>query len=460
MNAGHKRNRDEEGSGNSVLKGGSDSVVEGSGSGVNEGSISVDEGGERDVPAPEALGSTITTPFNIFATYLNGEPIGEVEHASIAELAMVSLGRLLGESATNEQRMAICRLMLQRVNTSDLPSDGVLSRRVHESLYPRRCLHEYAIHWFLWHFAEACGIDACFESPPNFQSPWPKGRGCPLALGQHKTRVFIFGGACMDIIRDMNSSSDPNPTVRKTNRYLDPIKRDRIGLGIYFKDNHFISVALDTRNAREAKMSSRNSFRHLFPPELEPRVKAVLQARTANQYLSVRNAPDVEQESLECGPRSLLNVCDDALAISKGANDVFLLDPGSKRAHLVAKFKSMRERTSNKEWLEYTAIVNANSDAVRQLLTLGLLKAMSVALPQPLFQNFEEAIHEAVQDVFNKDQYERWLRARRDKGPPAAALATIAGAEAGAEAVDLQRGGKASHLKLHSPILFYIPVAP
>jgi hypothetical protein len=237
---------------------------------------------------------------------------------------------------------------------------------------------------------------------------------------------------------------------------LDPTEGDRIGLGIYFKDNHFVSVALDTRNPRAAKMSSRNSLLHLFPPGLETRVKAVLQARTADQSLIVINAPDVEQESLECGPRSLLNVCDDALAISKGANDVFRLDPGSKRADLVGRLKTIRVRASNEEWLNYTAIVNANSDAVRQLLTLGLLKAMSVALPQPLFQNFEEAIDEAVQSVFNKAQYHRWLQARRDKGPPAEALAT----EAGAEAVDQQSGRKASHLKLHSPIVFYTLVAP
>jgi hypothetical protein len=75
---------------------------------------------------------------------------------------------------------------------------------------------------------------------------------------------------------------------------------------------------------------------------------------------------------------------------------------------------------------------------------------MSVALPQPLFQNFEDAIDEAVQHCFNKAQYDRWFQARRGKGPPAAALAT----KAGAEAVDLRRGGKASHLKLHSPIFF------
>ena len=358
----------------------------------------VEESKSDDPHGPPAakvlMSSRITTPFNPFVHLLSGKCI-EAAFASIYELALASLSSLLGRNVSNDQRMEICKRMLASVDRNKLPQAGVLSQGVIGTLGPRRCMHEDAVHWLLYTWTKACDITAVFDSDPCFECLPPKGQLCPLRYGPNKGRVVVLGGTLMDMFRD-SEPSNTNPTLRTTKRYLDALEGDHIGLSIYYGLEHFISMDLDLRANAQAKVSSRNSLGNLFPKDLETRIRAVLKHRAPGQQLVVKNVADAEQESLECGPRSMQNLFDDALAISNGSQDVFCLEPGGERACLAAICTSARSRARNSPWQMYKMEVNAKSDALRQFLILAILKGMSVA---GLYDDFESNAAAAVAAV-------------------------------------------------------------
>jgi hypothetical protein len=316
---------------------------------------------------------TITT-FHPFRCHLDGSKI-ESQYATLSDFVRESLGRLLGQDVSLDQLIKICDVMLdsEKLKTlQELIGDFTLDT-ILPTLKHRTCIHGSILNWFLeWYFG-AVGVKFEIEAThlPTYSPNDSDSSLAPVIMGANKDQIVILGGTLTDYIGRTNwSESDLRNMLAIMGR---ADLENRVALLLQHQDMHFCGGVLDMRG-ENASFSIQNSLGSCFPDGLKGRMQAFVNKRGKTmKFVETKNV--AEQRSLECGPRSVLSICNSAQIISfapegdvhRLAGDQCKGSPGR------AKRKCADSGAGDTESVR----INDQSDWLRTFMTLSALKCYS-----------------------------------------------------------------------------------
>ena len=339
-----------------------------------------------------AVSSNFTT-YHPFRYYLDGAPIPS-PHASLSELVSESLNRVLGPDLREDLLIDICSYLLDRVDPLQYGIAGICFRDILPTLRHRDFIHLSALTWFLTCFSDACGIKKELDCVPMFAHKIEAFMHSPVKMGDRKGDVVITDGTLMDYIREIDVR---NPGLRQINEML---KRagswDHVVVFLQYQGNHFCSGALDMRgnDTKQMVVSLRNSDGSCIPSGMKENVEAV--AKALNMSVKWIRKQEPLQGPLECGPRSILSMCDLAQTISLGASDDAHRLERDEKYEALFKGKT-RTRAYVQAIKDIESEVNNRSDRLRAFIALAVLKCLS-CLQNPLY-DFESNLKSALEDL-------------------------------------------------------------
>ena len=339
-----------------------------------------------------AVSSNFTT-YHPFRYYLDGAPIPS-PHASLSELVSESLNRVLGPDLREDLLIDICSYLLDRVDPLQYGIAGICFRDILPTLRHRDFIHLSALNWFLTCFSDACGIKKELDCVPMFAHKIEEFMHSPVKMGDRKGDVVITDGTLMDYIREIDVR---NPDLRQIKKMLDRAgSLDHVVVFLQYQGNHFCSGALDMRgkDTKQMVVSLRNSDGSCIPSGMKENVEAV--AKALNRSVKWIRKQEPPQGPLECGPRSILSMCDLAQTISLGASDDAHRLERDEKYEALFKGKS-RTRADFQAIKDIESEVNNRSDRLRAFIALAVLKCLS-CLQNPLY-DFESNLKSALEDL-------------------------------------------------------------
>ena len=339
-----------------------------------------------------AVSSNFTT-YHPFRYYLDGAPIPS-PHASLSELVSESLNRVLGPDLREDLLIDICSYLLDRVDPLQYGIAGICFRDILPTLRHRDFIHLSALTWFLTCFSDACGIKKELDCVPMFAHKIEEFMHSPVKMGDRKGDVVITDGTLMDYIREIDVR---NPDLRQIKKMLDRAgSLDHVVVFLQYQGNHFCSGALDMRgkDTKQMVVSLRNSDGSCIPSGMKENVEAV--AKALNRSVKWIRKQEPPQGPLECGPRSILSMCDLAQTISLGASDDAHRLERDEKYEALFKGKS-RTRADFQAIKDIESEVNNRSDRLRAFIALAVLKCLS-CLQNPLY-DFESNLKSALEDL-------------------------------------------------------------